>query len=437
MEKSKIQRELPSGWEELEISEVFEFKNTASFSRDTLSKVKTENEVMYIHYGDIHATYKTELVDFNIETRIPYLKDEYISANLNYLKEGDLVLADASEDLVGIGESIEIKNIGDKKAIAGLHTFLLRDSNNKTTKGFRTYLFRNERVHNTLKKIATGTSVYGISKGNLSKIKIPLPPLPEQRAIANILSTWDTAIQTTQALIRQKEQEKKWLMQELLTGKKRLNGFEGTSEIHRTDLGLKLTKGWPIIKVKDIFQERKETSNNQTDYPLYSLTIEAGLTEKTERYERSFLLKDQTNNMYKLVYPNDILFNPMNLRFGAIAKSKIDDVVSVSAYYNSIHFRDNNVNVDFYEALFKTHEFFNLYERIAIGSLMEKKRVHLSNFLELEIPFPNFEEQTAIATVLQTADKEIELLKAKLEQQKLQKKGLMQVLLTGEVRVKI
>ena len=58
---------------------------------------------MYIHYGDIHATYKTELIDFKTETRIPYLKDEYINVNLNYLQEGDLVLADASEDLVGIG----------------------------------------------------------------------------------------------------------------------------------------------------------------------------------------------------------------------------------------------------------------------------------------------------------------------------------------------
>lgn len=300
------------------------------------------------------------------------------------------------------------------------------------------YLFRLIQSHRFIQvaNVSSGSKMPRADWDFVSSFPFLLPPLPEQKAIANILSTWDKAIQSTQALISKKEEEKKWLMQNLLTGKKRLKGFDKLNDFHKTDLGLTIPIDWSIVKVKDVFKERKETSKDQSAYPLFSLTIEKGLTEKTDRYERSFLLKNKDENLYKLIYPEDILFNPMNLRFGAIAKSKINDIVSVSAYYNSIYSSSEEIDIDFYEALFKTPAFINLYDRIAIGSLIEKKRVHLSNFLRLEIPIPSKKEQTAIATVLQTADKEIEILKHKLEQQKLQKKGLMQVLLTGKVRVK-
>src|SRR5690606_9009013 len=109
--------------------------------------------------------------------------------------------------------------------------------------------------------------------------------------------------------------------------------FKKNLGFHKSDFGLKIPKDWKIVSVEDVFVERNEKSSNQAKYPLFSLTIENGLTEKTDRYERSFLLKDQENNQYKIVYPNDILFNPMNLRFGAIAKSKINFEVLVSAYY--------------------------------------------------------------------------------------------------------
>ena len=92
------------------------------------------------------------------------------------------------------------------------------------------------------------------------------------------------------------------------------------------------------------------------------------------------------------------------------------------------------MNLDYYTNLFKTDLFINLYDRIAIGSLLEKKRVHLSNFLELEIPFPSLKEQNAIAEILNTANQEVKQYQQKLEALKLQKKGLMQQLLTGKVR---
>lgn len=306
----------------------------------------------------------------------------------------------------------------------------IKHSNSDSLNYIKFYL---ESYKDNWSKLSQGSTFEAISGNELKQFSFPLPPLPEQQKIAEVLSTWDKAIQDTDAIIKKLEDRNKALAFSLLTGKKRVKNKEN-SKFHKTNLGSKYPIDWEIKTVKTIFKERKEKSNDQSKYPLFSLTIEKGLTEKTDRYERSFLLKDQESNEYKLIYPNDILFNPMNLRFGAIAKSNIDEIVSVSAYYNSIYKTDENVNLDYYTNLFKTDLFINLYDRIAIGSLLEKKRVHLSNFLELEIPFPSLEEQNAIAEILNTANQEVKQYQQKLEALKLQKKGLMQQLLTGRVR---
>lgn len=414
---SNIHTELPIGWEELQISEIFEFKNTASLSREALTKEKTHEEVMYIHYGDIHATFKTELIDLNTEHRIPYLKDEYINSNLIYLQEGDLVLADASEDLVGIGESIEIKNIGSKKVVSGLHTFLLRDKNQKTVNGYRTYLFRNEKVHNSIKKIATGTSVYGISKGNLSRIKIPLPPLPEQREIANILSTWDTAIQSTQALISQKEQEKKWLIQNLLTGKKRLKGFSGE---------------WKELHIRDVAKEVSIKNKSDKQLTVLSCTKYNGLVPSLEYFGRKIFADDVST--YKIVPLNHFAYATNHIEEGSIGYQERFEEALISPMY-TVFKTNESVNDTFMYRLLKSHPLVYQYQNRMEGSIDRRGGLRWDAFSIIKIKLPYIEEQTAIAQVLQTADKEIELLKTKLEQQKLQKKGLMQVLLTGKVRV--
>jgi len=338
--------------------------------------------------------------------------------------EGDLILS-VRAPVGSIGEASFKSCIG--RGVCALKP-------NKVDKEYLYQLLLNSE--DKWKKIEQGSTFTAVSSDDVRKFKLLVPKNEaEQKAIAQVLSTADAAIHTTEKLIAHKELRKKWLMQQLLTGKKRLKGFEKSIGYHKTDLGLKIPIDWTIVKVKDIFSERKETSKDQFAFPLFSLTIEKGLTEKTDRYERSFLLKNKEDNLYKIIHPNDILFNPMNLRFGAIAKSKIDKIVSVSAYYNSIFLKETQADIDYFEALFKTPIFINLYDRIAIGSLIEKKRVHLSNFIELEIPIPSKEEQTAIAQVLQAADKEISLLKAKAEKLREQKKGLMQQLLTGKVRL--
>ncbi len=164
---------------------------------------------------------------------------------------------------------------------------------------------------------------------------------------------------------------------------------------------------WENISFNKIFQERCVKVNDTTRYPLYSLTIEKGVVPKTEQYERSFLItKDEDS--YKVVKNNDFAYNPMNLRFGAIARYKDQDDCSVSGYYNVFSII-NDYNPYFMESFVKSQAMLNYYNTQATGSLIEKQRVHFSQFIEFNFALPSEKEQEKIAEILSCCDKVIEL----------------------------
>jgi len=213
-------------WEVKTFEECFSFLPTGSNSRSELSEY---GDIKYIHYGDIHTKWSL-ILDCEKEI-LPLIAEEKVK-NLPLLEDGDLVIADASEDFEGTGKSIEIKNVKGEKIVAGLHTLLLRGDKTKVADGFKAYITSIKAVKNSLVKIATGISVFGISKNNLKSIEIPLPPaIEEQQAIAHILSDMDAEIA---ALERKREKYtalKQGMMQELLTGRTRLNhGLNGLKD---------------------------------------------------------------------------------------------------------------------------------------------------------------------------------------------------------------
>lgn len=178
---------------------------------------------------------------------------------------------------------------------------------------------------------------------------------------------------------------------------------------------------WNKVKISSIVQESKIKTGNTEKYPLWSLTIENGVTPKTDRYERSFLVKKDDN--YKIVEPNNYVYNPMNAHLGAIARNKSNTTISVSGYYDI--FKINNKNYSFYDNYFVSPVMFKQYKLISTGSLLEKQRVHYSQFKELEINLPTNKEQVKISNFLSLLDKKMELQKKKIEDLKLFKKGLI------------
>ena len=189
---------------------------------------------------------------------------------------------------------------------------------------------------------------------------------------------------------------------------------------------------WEETSFSTLFTSTSDYTDDLEKYPLYSLTIEDGIIPKTERYERSHLVKKEDS--YKIVRPNDYAYNPMNLRFGAVARHKGDMPVAISGYYDiftTVHESD----LPFMDSFLTCGPMITYYNRVSTGSLVEKQRVHFSQFLEFMLPLPSINERTKIATILTTQDKVIELKEKRLAEKQRQKKYLMQQLLTGKKRL--
>lgn len=211
-------------WGLLKLGNVFEFIKTYSISRDGLTKEGDGSSIYCIHYGDIHAFYESEFLDFSSQKNIPQIIDDSQIVNeKDYLEDGDIIMADASEDYNGVGEVVEVVNLNEKIAVGGLHTIVLRGNSEFVVNGFRGYLFSSEAVRNVLRKMATGSSVYSVTKTTLQNLSLKIPKsLKEQTAIAQVLQAADKEIQLLKTKTEKLREQKKGMMQVLLTGKKRL-----------------------------------------------------------------------------------------------------------------------------------------------------------------------------------------------------------------------
>ena len=232
----------------------------------------------------------------------------------------------------------------------------------------------------------------------LKNIQLPIPPLPEQQAIANCLTTWDSGIEKLTQLIAAKREQKKGLMQQLLTGKKRLDGFVGEwKEVKLEDLSFRKTSS---LKSSDLIE-------NSGKYGVYGAT---GFITKVDFYDEKepyiAIVKDGSGvgNMYLL-----------------------EGESSVIGTMDKIFPKDSNLIF-----LYNRMKGFN-FGKYKVGGAIP--HIYYKDYSKEIISIPSLDEQKAIANVLFTADQEISLLEAKLAAMKEEKKGLMQVLLTGEKRL--
>lgn len=292
------------------------------------------------------------------------------------------------------------------------------------------YLFYNlDSRYNELRQLSTGDGGRGgLNLKIINSLYIPLPPLSEQKRIAEVLSTWDKAIQLTEQLIRQKEQRKKWLMQNLLTGKMRLKGFSG--EWKECKLGsLGDTYTGLTGKIKEDFGKGKPY------IPYLNVFNNSRIDIKNLDYVK--ITEDDKQNKVKY---GDIFFTvssetPNEVGMASVILDEVDELYLNSFCFGFRLFDFNTLIPEFSSYLLRADTFRAKIYKLSQGAT----RFNLSknNLMKLSITLPSKEEQTAIAEVLQTADKEIELLKAKAKQLKEQKKGLMQQLLTGKKRLNL
>lgn len=209
---------IPEDWEVKNLGEIFEFRPNNTFTRDCLndSKGKYQN----VHYGDVLIKYPS-ILDCSKET-IPFINE---GINVKFSKygivEGDIIIADTAEDET-VGKVVEVFNLGEKKIVSGLHTFLCRKITDDFAPKWLGYFMNQAIFHNQLLPFITGTKVSAISRTAIQNVKVLIPSKEEQTAIANVLSSMDKEIETLNTKLEKYINLKTAMMQQLLTGKIRL-----------------------------------------------------------------------------------------------------------------------------------------------------------------------------------------------------------------------
>ena len=237
------------------------------------------------------------------------------------------------------------------------------------------------------------------------EMPIIMPCEHEQDKIATFLSTLEQKIEKQAALVDNLKKYKRGVLQKLFSANK---------------------YNWKKARFGDFFTERTEKTADTKTYPICSLTIEDGIILKPEKYFREFLITKEGES-YKILRPSWFAYNPMNAHIGAIAPNTTGIAVSVSGYYNIFSVNQPETTT-FWEEYLKCYNMLCYYKVIATGSLIEKQRVHYSQFVNIEMPLPSIKEQEQISLLLRSLNNKLKNAECIYNNLLKQKSGFLQKL---------
>ena len=262
-----------------------------------------------------------------------------------------------------------------------------------------------------------------VQTDSLANYEIAVPCIQEQQKIAAILTTQDKIIELKEKLLAEKQQQKKYLMQQLLTGKKRLPGFDGE---------------WKKVKLSTVLEERKEKKQEQ-ELRICSVAVQKGVIDQIEHLGRSYAASNTSN--YGVAYYGDIIYTKSptgDFPYGIIKQNLLHEKVAVSPLYGifkPVTFGMGYIlHTYFQDDINAKNYLLPIIQKGAKNTINITNETFLSNALYLPL---NPNEQEEISKIFEAADHEIDLLQKDIEQEKQKKKALMQLLLTGIVRVNI
>lgn len=394
--------EIPNGWEILTLEEMVNPQRQICYGI-----VQTGNSTEAI----VPCIRVTDIVNGKIDKSKLILTTDEIHQKYKrtILKKGDLVLAlrgkigsacIIDDDLIGcnLTRGVALIDIGKENDV----NYIFQ------------YLSSSAGILNLTKSL-NGSALQELSIGVLKRTKVPIPKLKsEQVTIAGILNLFDKRIEKNEALRRKKTNLKQWLMQNLLTGKKRLVGFNDN---------------WQELNLGKLFNERNE--RNTEGLTLLSIGQD-GVYPQSESNKKNTSNSDKSK--YKKICVGDIGYNTMRMWQGRNALSSLEGIVS-PAY--TIVVPKENADALFFSYLFKLPKVVHLFWRNSQGLVGDTLNCKFKHFIKVKVNVPDKDEQIAIAKVFKAVDQEIELLELKTEKLKEQKKGMMQQLLTGKKRLKI
>jgi len=384
-------------WVNDKMGNLYSFKVTNSFSTENLNY--EEGTIKNIHYGDIHTKFQT-LFDITKEI-VPFINPDISIDRIavdNYCNEGDLILADASEDLADVGKSIEVVNLNKEKVLSGLHRILARPTLEKLSIGFGGYLFKSNRVRTQIQKESQGSKVLSISSTRLSNISLVIPTKEEQKNIVEFFSSVDEKLQSLKKKKSLLEENKKGVMQKLFSKELRFKDDNG-----------KEFSDWTNKKLGDCLDYQQPTN-----YLVTSTEYSDNHNTPVVTAGKTFILgyTDEVFGIFDSGLPV-IIFDDFTT-----ASQFVDFPFKAKSSAMKILKAKEKMAIKFmYEALQKIN-----YETGAHG------RHWISVFAEMEILVPNYREQIKISIFLSAIDKKPSAVNLEMLQTETWKTGLLQKL---------
>lgn len=413
---------VPIDWEVKTMSELGTFFKGKSIPN---SEIK-ESGIPIIRYGDLYVQYKNA----NTITHYAFFIDEKNVREDKLLKKGDIVLAGTGETQEDIGKAVAFTK--DDKVFAGGDIIVFRPNDGVLNSEVLSYSLNTGGVSNLKSRLGQGLSIFHLYSSHIEKLPIPLPPLPEQQKIAEILSTVDEQISATERIIEKSKELKKGLMQKLFSegiGHSEFNSPEGS--IFRKILG-HIPSSWEVKELSEIADFKQGVQVN----------VELQETEPNDENIRFIRIVDYTQDNEDIRYVSNTLSkyavqakDIVMVRYGTpgVIGRGIEGVIANNMFKISL---DNKILLnDFFDYFFNQNK---IQEYLLMGSgSSTMPALNFSYLRKFQIATPTIEEQQKIVDILSEADKKVQKeqqYKSELEQLK---KGLMQQLLTGQKRGKV
>ena len=394
--KDTVLGKIPEEWSVAQVGDLFSMKRNNTLSRDNLNYSDLAG-YKNIHYGDVLVKFGA-FIDISTDT-LPFVNHD-IKFNPDLLENGDVIIADTAEDET-VGKASEVIGISAKdKVVSGLHTMILHP-NEKFASKYLGYFLNGEAYHNSLYNSMQGTKVISISKKAINATSIAYPSLSEQQRVASALSDADALVAELDALIEKKRAIMAGIMQELLTGKRRLQGF---------------SEPWVERTIEDFAKITTGASNTQDQAPfgIFPFYIRSASVMKSNRflYDCEGVITIGDGQIGKV-------FHYINGKFDLHQRCYL-----IYDFYD--------VDAKFFYYIFSA--FF--YERaIALSAKATVDSVRRDMIAKMKVDLPSLAEQRAIASILSDMDAEIAELEAKRDKYKEVRQGMMQQLLTGKIRL--
>lgn len=415
--------EIPEGWKVQRLAVLGTFSKGGGFSKKDLAK---EGKVAVL-YGDLYTRYHITIK--HVSRFIPVKVANLSTA----IYQGDLLFAGSGESVEEIGKCVMYDMT--KEGLAGGDIIIFRQL--KHNSYFLSFYLNSWGPRFEMSRSAKGEIIVHTYSSKLRELQVPLPPLPEQTAIAQFLDDKcqkiDQAIAQKKKMIQLLEERKQILIQNAVT-----KGLDPSVEMK--DSGIEwigeIPEHWEVKRLKYVLKERNERSETGEEV-LLMMSQKHGLVVRSDYHDKAEVALSTVGN--KKVYYNDLVFNKLKAHLGVFFKSNIELVGLVSPDY-AVYYSDGLISdTKLLEYLFRHPAYIGQFISRATGIVEGLIRLYTSDLFAIEIPLPNIEEQQEILSYIHKKsdfiDKSVLLQQQQIQKLKEYKTILINQTVTGKIKV--